>query len=358
MTSSVFRRFAAILILVGAIAGAIAPASVAAEHDYVLQTAKTRTIKGIYKFEIDAPKMTAREWIVFAAQAPELPSQTGTRTKLMPGGETYRDLSDRHRSLLLARIPATSDALKHSVRGYIELQATLHSRKLVRREPGVKYAAPVALSDIERAAALAETTTLDFSNDKFQAWLKEHRLHQKRKEDDLDFGRRVFLSIKHSMGYEYTEKMDRHASHLCEVDHADCGGMSVLFVAVLRASRIPARVLAGRWAKSSKPDATLNGVSYYQQHIKAEFYARDVGWVPVDLSSAVVHDKTPEGLRYFGNDAGDFLTVHVDPDLKVDSPHFGVKSFPLLQSFHYFVDGAGKLDEVKFHREWTVETLP
>ena len=42
--------------------------------------------------------------------------------------------------------------------------------------------------------------------------------------------------------------------------------------------------------------ALLSGVEYFQWHVKAEFFARGVGWIPVDCSSAILHDKTPERL--------------------------------------------------------------
>src|SRR5947208_131908 len=72
------------------------------------------------------------------------------------------------------------------------------------------------------ALALATKPTLDFESDQFQAWLRKHKLNRHRREIELDFGRRTFLHITRSMKYDYEEKMDRHASHLCEADAADC----------------------------------------------------------------------------------------------------------------------------------------
>jgi hypothetical protein len=42
-----------------------------------------------------------------------------------------------------------------------------------------------------------------------------------------------------------------------------------------------------------------------------------VGWVPVDISS-IVEKKGAHPLVYFGSDKGDFLTLHVDPDMILD----------------------------------------
>ena len=79
--------------------------------------------------------------------------------------------------------------------------------------------------------------------------------------------------------------------------------------------------------------------------------------MPVDLSSAVELDKRPEGLRYFGHDPGDFLTVHVDYDLEADSVLFGVEKLRLVQSVHYYYKGEGKTAGVEIRRNWLVETV-
>lgn len=330
----------------------------AAEPEYFLQYEKSKSIRATFSFEVYLPNLTAKEWVLFAAHVPAITSQTDVRTELQPGGEPCRDYSHRNRALLMARVPATTASLHHTVVAETVAHATLYSRHLVPRRAGYKYRPPTEPSAAERERSTAETSLLNFSDETFQDWLREHRLRRKRKESDLDLGRRAFLAITHSLSYDYELKMDRRASHLCEADEADCGGMCVLFVAAMRANGIPARMLCGRWAKSSKRGAELNGVAYNQQHVKAEFFAAGIGWVPVDLSSAVLHDKTEEGLQYFGHDRGDFLTVHVDPEIEVDTIHFGRKSFNFMQGFHYYVTGSGKLDGETMKLDWQVEVLP
>lgn len=330
----------------------------AAEHEYAIHSAKSQSIRAVYDFEIHQPNLTAKEWVVFVTQLPTLVRQGDVQTQLRPAGDAYRDLSLRHRALLRARVPATNESLRHTFRAQVDYAATLYSRHLVERKPGEAAPTVRAPSAAEREASLATTTTLDYENAEFQSWLKKHKLHRRRQESELDFGRRIFLHITRSLKYDYAEKMDRHASHLCDADAADCGGMSVLFVSAMRANDIPARVLAGRWAKSSVPDAQVNGVVYNQQHVKAEFFVTGLGWVPVDLSSAVVHDKTDAGLEYFGHDRGDFVVMHVDPDFTVDTVHFGEKSFTFMQGFHYWVTGSGKLDGETMKLRWTVNVDP
>src|SRR5207248_1997886 len=80
-----------------------------------------------------------------------------------------------------------------------------------------------------------------------------------------------------------------------------------VFVCALRANDIPARQMVGRMVKSQTPIDKPP----YGAHSRAEFFAEGVGWVPVDPTFGL-GDKTPSGLTQFGNDAGDFLVLHLD----------------------------------------------
>jgi transglutaminase-like putative cysteine protease len=152
--------------------------------------------------------------------------------------------------------------------------------------------------------------------------------------------------------------MDRHASQVCQAGRSDCGGLCLLFCSILRSQGVPARCLVGRWATSAKPGAKAGAATFFQQHVKAEFYVEHVGWVPLDCSSAILHDKSPEGLRFFGHDPGDFLVLHLDPELEVDTLHFGRKKLNWLQGVDYWVTGDGTLEGCTKKEDWVVEALP
>jgi transglutaminase-like putative cysteine protease len=87
----------------------------------------------------------------------------------------------------------------------------------------------------------------------------------------------------------------------------DCGGLSLLFVAIMRTNEVPARTLFGRWA-------ILQTDSYGQYHVMAEFFVSKSGWVPGDVSGTVVHRPLALGAL-FRNADGQFLAFHIDPDL-------------------------------------------
>jgi transglutaminase-like putative cysteine protease len=151
--------------------------------------------------------------------------------------------------------------------------------------------------------------------------------------------------------------MERSASHVCEAGKSDCGGLSVLFVAALRANQVPARVLVGRWAQSSRPGEQLEGEGYYQTHVIAEFWADRVGWVPVDMALGL--RKQPEGqeFKHFGNDPGNFIALHIDPELLLDRGRETVR-IPWLQGVAYWVTGRGTTEGPRYQESWEVTEKP
>ncbi|MBV9124563.1 MAG: transglutaminase domain-containing protein [Planctomycetes bacterium] len=173
----------------------------------------------------------------------------------------------------------------------------------------------------------------------------------------MDFARRVFLAIRSGFSYEYRLGMDWRASAVAQARKSDCGGLSILFVSIMRANGIPARTLYGRWAASARPADQLSGAPYYQTHVKAEFFGNGVGWVPVDVASAILHDRSREGLRYFGQDAGDFLTFHVDPNLLLDTGLFGMQPLHNLQTPAWWLRGSGTLEPRSTSEDWQVRPL-
>ncbi|MGC3970031.1 MAG: transglutaminase-like domain-containing protein [Pirellulales bacterium] len=326
----------------------------AADSPYSIIREPKQQIRADLTFAIEVPKLEATDWIIFVGKPPELPSQSDVTSHFDAAAVSHVEVGGIGRTVLRARIPVTGGPRQTSFEGKAEYEAVLYSRRLVKKPTPAENAPE--LDKFERDAALRRTPMFDVAAKPFTDWFDEHDLARRKDENDVDLGRRAFLAVVRSIDYKYKSEMPRNASHVCEKGHTDCGGMCVLFVSAMRANKVPARVLVGCWAKSSKANATLEGTRYYQTHVKAEFFAAGVGWVPVDLSSAVLHDRSPEQLRYFGNDPGDFLTMHVDPELKVDSVFFGTKTLPWLQQFYFFVQGKGSLEDITRDMDWQVRS--
>ena len=321
---------------------------------YALERKPSKQVQAEYQFTVRAPNLKAQEWVLFASSPPTLPSQTVNIASLTPHGRTISELSPLQRSLFMARIPASVEQNSQTVTVKLQTRAELYSRNLVPRRVAGKQS-DFSLSAEKAAAALGDNDLLKLDSKVLGSWLDEHGLHPRPREGEIDFARRVFLTIKQRFKYVYESDMDRTVSRMCVAEKSDCGGMALMFTAAMRKHGIPARLLVGRWANSAKAGETVGDITYYQEHVKAEFFAAGVGWVPVDLSSGVLHDKSREGLRYFGHDPGDFITLHVDCLLMVDTIHFGKEPITWLQGAQYWVTGSGNLDATKIEEKWTVK---
>jgi hypothetical protein len=332
-----------------------APAT-AATPQYKLEVKPAQKIEAVMTLSIKAPNLLAREWFVVAPRAYSMPGQRHVSASLHPGAKAALDLSPWHRPILLARFPAGKNGIKGTTLT-ARYRATLMSRKLVALKAGEKAQDVLPLPTAERNAALAATARLDHQAPQFQAWLKARHLHRKQGEDDLALGRRIFLAITKTFTYQYPVQCDIKASVLAPFGKCDCGGMSAVFVAACRANRIPARMRVGRWA-SSAPAVKPGGTYYGQWHVKAEFFVQGIGWVPVDLSSAVGFDKTPQGLQFFGNDSGDFITLHHDFDMVWNTVNWGKATDCYLQGFDWRASGGGNFNGMTTTETWTVKKLP
>src|SRR5262249_39754098 len=127
---------------------------------------------------------------------------------------------------------------------------------------------------------------LDYRAARFQEWLGEAGLRRGPAEGDMAFARRAFLYLKRHFHYEYYhEGMDQTPPGRCRARRSACAGRSRLFVSVRRANRVAAREAVGRMAQSQ--EARPTGGTEYQDHVQAEFFIADVGWIPVDMTGAV-----------------------------------------------------------------------
>ena len=326
------------------------------EPKYFLETKDVQKVVAKLPFGVTCPKLKATDWEIVIAQLPELPGQTKVKSTLVavPPGPTAVALKDRSalgRPLLALKVPAKTPELKTAINVLVTYEATLRSRVLTELEPDMKAPKVVALSAGDRKKALAATAKLDFETPVFKKWLADQKLIREPKETDIDFARRTFEALR-DVKFTLAANMDRKASSVALAKKSDDSGMAILYVAVLRANKIPARVLFGRLTLSA-----IKGKNY-QWQTSSEFYADGVGWVPVDASRAFRRNGAIGGAGYFGHGDGDFVTFHVDPDITVDVPANGVKTLETLQTAGWYVRGEGTGDGIQFREDWTIEKLP
>jgi hypothetical protein len=319
------------------------PESSGQKSSYVLAVTGAKRVHDELTFEFAAPKLRADDWDVFVPQLPELAGQVAVSSTLFPAGRKGRELSDLGRPLLFTRVPVQGVRWRQGLTVRVVYEATLFQRRLDRRT--FESIPPTAVSPPgpkERRSALAGGHQFNFSTPAFQEWLGSHGLRRAPEEEDVDLARRVFVVIKSSYQLGAGAPEAWMASRVCKASKSDDGGLAILFVSALRANAIPARVLSGRWAFPSETGAR----AAEEPHIKSEFFAEGVGWVPVDIGSALRLDKKGDGLTYFGTDEADFLTMHIDTDFDLDTTHFGRKTVTWLQAPSFWVSGSGSLDAV------------
>ncbi len=309
---------------------------------YVISSGVSQKITAVNTYDIDYGGDLIKRWEAFAAQAPVLPSQSNLKTAISPSGKTTQENGPLERTDLLTGVVSEKTS---SIRYVVSYEAVLHNRKLVPVSRRSNRNNVKELSEEERTLWLkSDDNFYDFEETAFQNWLDTNRLRKSSTETDLNFAPRVFETIKSKYEYGADQNAKLNASAICKTEKAHCGGQSTLFVSTLRANDIPARSLVGKWAQSMKKAETVGNYEFSQQHVKAEFYANNIGWIPVDQSVGV-----------FGSDNGDFIVFHVDYGLDFQTKDFGEQTVPWFWHSVYAVP-EGSLGNPKRTEDWQVRS--
>jgi hypothetical protein len=293
--------------------------------------------------DVVAPHALAKRWQFVVAGPAVCDGQRTISVSLVPEGIGTIDLSLWKRPLLIAEV-ATNKRQPNRMTATWQAQIELRSRTLV---DGPSENPVAVLPMVQRTAALAVTSLIDWTNEDLQKGLDTADLRPHDGEHAIAFTQRVLHHVR-SLRYVYTADMDRCASRVLTTGESDCGGLGVLTVATLRAAGIPARLLVGRWAKSAKPTDQLEGLPYGQWHVKLEFYIDDIGWIPADATMEM-HNPA----AWFGRQNADFITLHIDPGVRVKTL-FGERELFWAQGIAFWIRGDGTLDNKTVDETWTV----
>lgn len=296
--------------------------------------------------DINAPRLEAKRWQFVVAGPATVPGQRVLANELVPAGKKNQDRSAWRRPLLIGELAAGKQQQKATSIWTMRLE--LRSRTL---KDGAGAEVVPALPVAERAAALASNAISDWTSEAFQSGLDGADLRPHAGEHSIAFARRVLRQVR-SLRYAYTNDMQRSAAAVLAAGASDCGGLGGLTIATLRAAGIPARLLVGRWAKSADPAEQLEGLPYRQWHVKLEFHLDDIGWIPCDASVGM---RDP--AAWFGVQHADFVVLHVDPVVKVDTL-FGERELTWAQGVAFWVKGDGDFEQMVVDEQWTVTPVP
>ncbi len=286
---------------------------------FQLVRVKPRTVDACVLAHTTYPGLTCKDWVLYACVAPQLTTQDLLHQSLGPAGDPdpgadwktdeIEENGKGKRRLHRAKVDTRRASSASSLSCRFSMRAALYPVDLQPGEPAEKVK---SLSSAEKRLYLRDTPLYDYRTKKMKKWIRESGLKRGGKERDLAYAWRVLSYLVSK--YEISTKAAYcyRASDGLTVKRMYAAAVASLFIAVLRANKVPARFLAGRWAIRDKdPKKTPD-----HYHGRAEFYAKDVGWVPVDPFLAEVA-KPPMSLG-FGRTVGKFLAFHIEPNIPVD----------------------------------------
>ena len=173
-------------------------------------------------------------------------------------------------------------------------------------------------------------------------------------ERDIDYAWRAYEFLRKSFSYEWVpENYSIRLSDICRNTKQSCDPLSRLFVGILRSQRVPARTINCRAAVSAPLSKDPGG----GRHTKCEFYAKSIGWVPIDISTAV-SDKQAPAIKHFGYDDGGCITLNIDPDfqLRFDKDISNVRGF--IDSFVWWFGSGSPSSMQDQPSSWKVMATP
>jgi len=129
-------------------------------------------------------------------------------------------------------------------------------------------------------------------DDRIRAWAREV-VEQAHAHTDLEMARAIYEHVVATVKYDKTGKGWGRGDiyYACEARRGNCTDFHAIFIGYCRALGIPARFAIGFPLPADRGQGTIAGY-----HCWAEFYAKGIGWVPVDASEAA---KNPAKRAYF-----------------------------------------------------------
>jgi transglutaminase-like putative cysteine protease len=173
-------------------------------------------------------------------------------------------------------------------------------------------------------------------DDQIRKWSREV-VEAANAHTDLEKARAIYNHIVATVKYDKTGKGWGRGDiyYACSERRGNCTDFHAIFIGYCRALGIPARFAIGFPLPADRGQGKIAGY-----HCWAEFYAKGIGWVPIDASEAA---KNPDQREYFfghhdenrieltkGRDVvltprqqGDPLNYFVYPYVEVDGKTFG-----------------------------------
>lgn len=172
-------------------------------------------------------------------------------------------------------------------------------------------------------------------DDKIRGWAREvvDAAHAKT---DLEMARAIYNHVVATVKYDKTGKGWGNGDiyYACEARRGNCTDFHAIFIGYARAVGIPARFAIGFPLPADRGAGQIAGY-----HCWAEFYAKGIGWVPVDASEA---GKNPAKREYFfGHHDEDRIELSKGRDVVLTPKQHG-------DPLNYFVYPYAEVDGKKY----------
>ena len=157
------------------------------------------------------------------------------------------------------------------------------------------------------------------------------------KTEDVEKAYAIYDYVFHTLRYDKSGSGwgRGDAMWACDSKHGNCTDFHSLFIALMRAEKIPARFEIGFPLPEGKTEADIPGY-----HCWAEFYLDGKGWVPVDISEAWKNQSKHD--FFFGSIDANRVQFTIGRDLTLNP----AQDAEALNYFIYpYVEVDGKPDE-------------
>jgi transglutaminase-like putative cysteine protease len=129
-------------------------------------------------------------------------------------------------------------------------------------------------------------------DDQIRKWAREV-VDAAHASTDLEMARAIYQHVVATVKYDKSGKGWGNGDiyYACDARRGNCSDFHAIFIGYARAMGIPARFAIGFPLPADRGEGKIAGY-----HCWAEFYAKGVGWVPIDASEAA---KNPDKRDYF-----------------------------------------------------------
>ncbi len=129
-------------------------------------------------------------------------------------------------------------------------------------------------------------------DDQIRAWARDV-VEKANAHTDLEMARAIYNHVVSTVKYDKTGKGWGRGDiyYACQERRGNCTDFHAIFIGYARALGIPARFAIGFPLPADRGEGRIAGY-----HCWAEFYAKGIGWVPIDASEAA---KYPSKREYF-----------------------------------------------------------